>query len=150
MRKGRRIAVLAATVAAAFSIASVAVPAPASAAHRPTGPQPVSVLLAAVSPHYGQWVSVQWRTDRRVCDVKVQVEGTRKVMIDYPSGRDYTSFSRGDTLRPGRTDYTSFRVTAHYDRPARAMLDATISYDYCGWDAPTLSMTTEFLLPVSG
>jgi hypothetical protein len=150
MGKGRRIAVLGATVAAAFSVASVAAPAPASAADQARGPQPVTSLLPAVDPHDGAWVSVKWRTDRKVCDVKLQVWGNRKVEIDYPSDRDYTSFSRGDTLRPGRTDYTSFRVTAHYNRPAWALLTATISYDFCGRHAPDMSSTTGFMLPVRG
>jgi len=149
MKTSRRLAVLGATLASAMSLASLSAPAPASAA-RPDreGLQPLTTVLQPVDPHDPQWVSIRWTTDQRVCHVRVRVHGGRKVEVDYPSDRRYTSFSRGEGLRPGRVDYTSFRVLAHQDGPGWAFLTAMVDYDYCGWDSPTINDAIGFWLPV--
>jgi hypothetical protein len=150
MKMSRRLAVLGATVASAMSLASLAGPAPASAA-RPgrDGPQPLTTVLRPVDPHDPQWVSIRWSTDRQVCHVQIRVHGVREhVDVAYPGNRLYTSFSRGEGLKPGRVDDTSFRVTAHRDGPDRAFLTATVDYDYCYQDSPTLNDAIGFWLPV--
>jgi hypothetical protein len=68
--------------------------------------------------------------------------------VAYPSDRRFTSFSRGEGLRPGRVDVTPFRVTAHQQGPDRAFLTATVDYDYCRWDSPTMNDAIGFWLPV--
>src|ERR1700733_11372956 len=140
MKMSRRLAVLGATLASAMSVASLGAPAPATAA-RPDrdGLQPLTHVLQPVAPHDPQWVSIRWSTDRRVCHVRVRVHGGRDVDVAYPSDRRYTAFSRGEGLRPGQVDFISFRVTAHQDGPVWAVLTATVDYDYCRWDSPTLN-----------
>jgi hypothetical protein len=148
MGKGRRLGVLAATVAAGISL--TATPTAAGAAPRVTGPRPVTQLLPTVDPHDPTWVGVRWTTDRRVCDVKVTVWGNRNVRVDYAGRSGYASFRRSDTLRPGRTDITAFRVTARFDKAVWVILAATITYDHCGRNSPTLTRNTGLLLPVRG
>jgi hypothetical protein len=149
MKTSRRLAVLGATVASAMSLAALAVPAPASAAWPDQdGLRPVGNMLQPVDPHDPRWVGIGWTTDRRVCHVRVRVHGGRDVDVDYPSDRRYTSFSRGEGLRPGRVDYTSFRVTAHQHGPDREFLTATVDYDYCQGESPTMNDAIGFWLPV--
>ena len=146
MNKRRRIGALLTASAAAVSMATVGLASPAAAAD--SGPRPVSNWLRAVQAHTDTWVNIAWRTDRRICDVEVRVDGGRRVDVDYPGWRDYTSFSRSDTLWPGRTDYTAIRVNADYRRPGVATLRATIEYDNCGWHARTQRRSTWLNLPV--
>lgn len=153
MRSHRRI--VATAVAAAMGLVFAATPALAvgsgtTAAEAPQlkGPRPVTQLLPAVDAGAPEWVRVRWRTDRRVCDVRVVIWGNDDVAIDYPQGRDFTSFSRGDVLGRGKTDYTAFRVRADYDRDAFALLAATISYTDCTRDTRTFSSDTGLMLPV--
>src|SRR4051794_35206883 len=103
MNKSRRIGALVAATAATVGMRSLVAPTAAQAA--PRGPQPVSNFVHRVRAHTDTWVSVRWQTERRICDATVWVNG-RRVDVDYPRGRHSTSFSRGDTLRPGRSDYT--------------------------------------------
>ena len=131
MNKSRRIGALVAASAAAMGMATVGLASPAAASVH-GGPRPVSNWLRAVQAHTGTWVNIGWRTDRRICDVEVRVDGGRRVDVDYPGFRRYTSFSRGDSLRPGRTDYTAIRVTPDFNRAGVAVLRATIEYDNCG------------------
>jgi hypothetical protein len=150
MRMSRRLAVLGATLASAMSLAALGAPAPASAA-RPDrdGLQPLTSVLQPVDPHDPQWVSIRWITDRRVCHVRVRVHGGRDVDVTYPGDRRYTSFfSDGEELRPGGIGYTAFRVTAQQDGPDQAFLTATVDYDYCRWDSPTMNDAIGFWLPV--
>jgi hypothetical protein len=149
MKVSRRLAVLGATLASAMSLAALSASAPASAA-RPglDGPQPLTAVLQPVNPHDPQWVTIRWTTDRPICHVRVRVHGGRSIDVAYPSDRRYTSFSRGEGLRPGRIDYTSFRVTAHQGGPDRAFLAATVDYDHCRWDSPTMNDAIGFWLPV--
>jgi hypothetical protein len=150
MPVGRRLAVLGATLASAMSLASLATPAPASAA-RPEGtdgPRPLTNLVQPVAPGVPQWVSLGWTTDRRVCHVRVRVRGGRFAGIAYPGNRRYTSFSRGDGLQPGRIDHTSFRVTANEEGPGPAFLTATVDYDYCRPGSPTMNDAIGFWVPV--
>jgi hypothetical protein len=150
MHISRRLAVLGATLASAMSLASTVGQAPASAAwpDRQDGLQPLNKVLQPVDPRDPQWVSIRWATDRRVCHVRVRVRGGRDVDVAYPSDRRFTSFSRGEGLRPGRVDYTSFRVTVHRDGPDWAFLTATVDYDYCRWDSPTINDAIGLWLPV--
>ena len=146
MNKVRRIgAILAATVAAA-GMTSMAVASPASAA--PQGPRPVSNWLRAVPAHTSTWVNIYWNTDRPVCAAKIWVDGGRRVAVSYPSNRSYASFSRGTSLRPGRTDYAAVRVNPDFDRKGVALLRTTISYTNCGWHARTVRSTSTVTLPV--
>jgi hypothetical protein len=145
MQKTRRIgAVIALTTAALGAAATVAT---AQAGAAPRGPQPVSHWLQSVRAHTGSWVAIQWRTDRPICDAEVRVRGER-VRVDYLGTRNSASFSRGDTLRPGRTDFTRIRVTPYLQRPGVAKLWATISYDECGFNARTRTRTAVLSLPV--
>jgi hypothetical protein len=149
MDTSRQLAVLGATVASAMSIASLFTPAPSSAAPGDReGLQPLTNVLRPVTPNDPEWVDFRWTTDRPVCHVRVEVHGGRDVDVAYPDDRRYTSFSRGEGLRPGRIDYTPFRLTAHEDGPDRAFLAATVSYDYCRRDSPTLNDAIGFWLPV--
>jgi hypothetical protein len=149
MRIGRRLAILGATLASAMSLASLSTPAPASAA-RPQrdGLQPISNRVQPVVKDDPRWVGIRWTTDRPVCHVRVRVRGGRNVDVAYPSNRRYTSFPRGEGLRPGRAEVTSFRVIAHQQGPDRAFLTATVDYDYCRWDSPTMNDAIGFWLPV--
>ena len=150
METSRRTVVLGATLASAMSLAALGTPAPASA-DRPArdGLQPATTVLRPVDPHDPQWVSIGWTTDRPVCHVRVRVHGGRAdVGVAYPGGRRFTSFSPGDMLAPGRIDYTAFRVTANQDGPDLAFLTATVDYDYCRPDSPTLNDAIGFWLPV--
>src|SRR3954452_4869109 len=113
MNKSRRIAAIVAMATAAVGVASVVTTAPASAAVR--GPQPVSSWLRPVRANTANWVNIYWRTDRRICDVQVRVGGPR-IRVDYPSHSRYASFSRGSTLRPGRTDYTTVLINPAFQR----------------------------------
>jgi hypothetical protein len=146
---GRIGAVLAAAVAAA-GMTTIAAASPASAAPQaPQGPRPVSDWLRAVPANTGSWINIQWYSGRPVCDAKVWVDGGRKVDVDYPGNRNYTSFSRGDTLRPGRSDVTAVRVTPRFNRAGIALLRATISYDNCSFHGRQTRDTTTLSLPVT-
>ncbi|WP_127504465.1 hypothetical protein [Actinoplanes solisilvae] len=111
------------------------------------GPRPVSQVLSAVDAGESAWVRVRWKTDRRVCDVQVVVWGDDDVVIDYPGEREFTSFSRGDSLGLGRADYTSFRVEANPDGNDFSLLAATISYTDCKRGSPLLTHTSGLMLP---
>ncbi|WP_328466071.1 hypothetical protein OHA21_45270 [Actinoplanes sp. NBC_00393] len=141
----RRIGAFVAMATAAAGFAAVSTAAPAAAA--PRGPQPVSNWLQPVRAETSNWVNIHWRTDRRICDVEVRVRGDR-ARVDYPGFRRSATLSRGDTLRPGRTDYTRVRVTPYGQRAGVAKLWATISYDECGWRSRTMTRTAVLSLPV--
>jgi hypothetical protein len=146
MNTVRRIgATLAATVAAA-GMTSMAVASPASAASQ--GPRPVSNWLRAVPANTSSWINIYWRTDRPVCDAKIWVDGGRRVDVSYPSNRSYTSFSRGSSLRPGRTDYSAVRVDPNFDRAGVALLRTTITYTNCGWHSRPMRNSSVVTLPV--
>ncbi|GIM69619.1 hypothetical protein Aau02nite_36950 [Amorphoplanes auranticolor] len=134
MNKSRRIGALVAATVASVGMSSLVAPTAAEAA--PRGPQPVSNFVQRVRANVDTWVSIRWQTDRRICDAQVFVNG-RRVDVDYPRNARSTSFSRGDSLRPGRTDFTAFRVNADFNRSGVALLRATIVYDNCGrFDRP--------------
>lgn len=145
MQTTRRFGAVVALATAAFGMAATVATAPATAV--PRGPQPVSHWLQSVRANTGSWVTIHWRTDRPVCDAEVRVRGER-VRVDYLGFRRSATFSRGDSLRPGRTDFTRFRVTPFGQRPGVARLWATISYDECGFRARTQTRTAVLSLPV--
>jgi hypothetical protein len=147
MKNSRRIGALVAMASAAVGMATVTATAPASAAPV-RGPQPVSTWLSAVRANADSWVKINWRTDRAVCNVEVRVSGGRDVDVDYPGRKRFTSFTRGDILRPGRTDFTAFEVNPDYDRAGVARLRATISYDLCGRRDRTQYKSFALALPV--
>jgi len=145
MNKSRRIGALVAATAASVGMGTLVAPTVAEAA--PRGPQPVSNFVQRVRAHTDTWVSVRWQTDRRICDATVWVNG-RRVDVDYPRNARSTSFSRGDTLRPGRSDFTAFRVNADFDRSGVALLRATIAYDNCGRRDRTIRKSFGIAMPV--
>ena len=145
MNKSRRIGAL---VAAAFaSVGMSALVAPTAAEAAPRGPQPVSNFVQRVQAHTDTWVSIRWQTGRRICDARVWVNG-RRVDVDYPRDARSTTFSRGDWLRPGRSDITAFRVNADFNRSGVALLRATIAYDNCGRHARTIRRSFGIAMPV--
>jgi hypothetical protein len=145
MNKSRRIGALVAATAASVGMGTLVAPTVAEAA--PRGPQPVSNFVQRVKAHTDTWVSIRWQTDRRICDATVTVNG-RNVDVDYPRNARSTSFSRGDTLRPGRSDFTAFRVDADFDRSGVALLRATIAYDNCGRRDRTIRKSFGIAMPV--
>jgi hypothetical protein len=145
MRKTQRLGAIVALSTAAFGMAATVATAPAGAA--PRGPQPVSSWLQSVRANTGSWVTIHWRTDRTICDAEVRVRGER-VRVDYTGFQRSASFSRGDTLRAGRTDFTKVRVTPYMRRPGVTKLWATISYDECGFRSRTQTRTVALSLPV--
>ena len=151
MKITRRIGAFLATAVAALGLASVVATTPASAA-TPRGPQPVNQWLRPVPAGTPTWVSVWWRTDRRICDARLVVWGGPRVQITYPNDRTYTSFWNGSTLSRRETDYTSFRVTAAgptLPLLGSALLRARLIYNDCGRFARTRVTDTGFLLPVT-
>jgi hypothetical protein len=145
MRKTQRLGAIVALSTAAFGMAAAVATAPAGAA--PRGPQPVSSWLQSVKANTGSWVTIHWRTDRRICDAEVRLRG-EQVRVDYTGFKRSASFSRGDKLFPGRTDFTRVRVTPYAQRPGVTKLWATISYDDCGFKARTQTRTVALSLPV--
>ena len=145
MNKSRRIGALVAAAVASVGMSTLVAPTAAEAAHR--GPQPVSNFVQRVRANTDTWVSIRWQTDRRICDARVWVNG-RRVDVDYPRNARSTSFSRGDSLRPGRTDFTAFRVNADFNRSAVALLRATIAYDNCGRRDRTVVKSFGIAMPV--
>ena len=145
MTKSRRIGALVAATAATVGMATLVAPTAAEAAAR--GPQPVSNFVQRVRANTETWVSIRWQTDRRICDARVWVNG-RNVDVDYPRNARTTSFSRGDSLSPGRTDFTAFRVDANYRRTGVALLRATIQYDNCGRFDRTVRRSFGLAMPV--
>jgi len=146
MKQSRRIGAFLVASAAAVSMATVGLASSASAAD--SGPRPVSDWLRPVQANTDTWVNIGWRTNRRICDVEVRVDGGRRIEVDYPGWRDYTSFRRDDTLRPGRSDYTAIRVNADYRRSGIARLRAVIEYDNCGRHSRTQRRSAWLNLPV--
>ena len=145
MNKTRRIGALVALATAAVGMATATAAAPAAAA--PRGPEPVSNWLRAVNAHESTWVNVYWRTNTRICDAEVKLYA-RDVEVDYRGFRRSATFSRGDMLRPGRTDFTPVRVNADFDRAGVARLRAVISYDNCSRRARTEVRSFGLSLPV--
>jgi hypothetical protein len=145
MNKSRRIGALVAAAVASVGMSALVAPTAAEAA--PRGPQPVSNFVQRVRANTDTWVSIRWQTDRRICDATVWVNG-RRVDVDYPRNARSTSFSRGDSLRPGRTDFTAFRVNADFDRSGVALLRATIAYDNCGRRDRTIRKSFGIAMPV--
>jgi hypothetical protein len=146
MNKSRQIGAFMAASAAAMGMATVGLASPAAAAGQ--GPRPVSNWLNPVQANRSTWLNIAWRTDQRICDVRVRVDGGRRVDVDYPSRHRYTSFSRGDSLRAYRIDYTAVRVTPDFNRNGVAVLRTTIAYDNCGWHARTQYRSSYLSLPV--
>ncbi|MEU8237557.1 hypothetical protein AB0C07_04860 [Actinoplanes missouriensis] len=145
MQKTRRFGAMIALATAAAGMAAVSAAAPAAAAGR--GPEPVSPWLQPVRANAASWVLVHWRTDRTICDARIRVRGER-VRVEYPGSWRFTTFSRGDMLRPGRSDYIQLRVTPIARRNSVATLVATISYDECGRKARTQTRTSVLSMPV--
>jgi hypothetical protein len=142
---GRIGAVLA---AAAAAVAMTSIASPASAA--PQGPKPVTNWVQAVRANVPTWTKIYYKTDQNICDVKIVVDGGRNVSVDYPGNHARsTSFNRDDSLRKGRTDYASVRLTARTMKPGIALLRATVWYDTCGWHARTMSKSTVLSVPVT-
>lgn len=146
--KIKRMMAAVALAGAASSAVAFAATVPASAAPRHLdGPQPVTTRLAPVKAGTTSWVNIVWRTDSPVCDAKVQVDGGHQVTVSYPGMRRTTTFTHGDTLRPGRTAATPIRVN-----PGRhdgvVPLRAVMSYNDCGRHSRTEFTRVNLALPV--
>lgn len=146
MNKVRRLSALAAALLAVITVTSLAA-APASAAQKVKGPEPINQLIA-VQDGKTTWVNVWWKTDRTICDAKLIVWGNPRVDVGYPGNRGFTSFRNGAVLDRRETDFTSFRVTPHVGNSAWVIMGGTLTYNYCGWHAQTQSKSTGFLLTV--
>ncbi|MEU7906722.1 hypothetical protein [Actinoplanes sp. NPDC049118] len=143
MNGTRRIAVLAAAVMAATGLMTAT---PAAAGHH--GPRPIIHWIEIVQAHEPTWVKVWWTTGRRICDAEVTVRG-EDVGIVYPENTgSYTSFRRDADLKPGRPDYTAFKVDADYDRNTLVPLEATLTYNTCGSQAVEKARIYWLRLPV--
>jgi hypothetical protein len=100
---------VAATIAVAAAVALTGTPAQAA---WPGAPHPVGFKPTVVHRGAATWIEARWITTVPVCAAKLTVSGTG-VTVDYPSNNaTFTSFSRGDSLWPGESDFTAFRVTA--------------------------------------
>ncbi|GLY01325.1 hypothetical protein [Actinoplanes sp. NBRC 101535] len=141
MQTTRRIVALATAATGLLAVAA----APAAAA--PRGPQPVSTWLQSVRANTSSWVNIYWRTDRRICDVEVRVRA-EQARVDYPGNARSATFSRGDSLFPGRTDFTRIRVTPFLQRQGVTQLWTTMTYDDCGFKARPQTRTAVLSLPV--
>jgi hypothetical protein len=153
MNKGRRIGALVAATVAAIGMTMTVTTAPASAAKKVRGPQPVSQLLSTVNDKSATWVDVLFKTDVKVCKFKLVVWGNSKVSISYPEVnnmlRPYTSLSKNAQLNKNELDYASFKVTTgDFTRTQWSILPATMYYTNCGKKAKLQSKSTGFLLPV--
>jgi hypothetical protein len=127
--RSRRIVMLA-VVSLVLGLATVATTTPATASG--PGPRPVTGWLQAVPAGETSWVSVSWTTGRKICAAAVTVEGDN-VLVGYPGNTGtYTSFSRGDKLKPGQLDFTAFTVQPGDDGERFLRLEATLSYHTCG------------------
>jgi hypothetical protein len=146
MSKGRYIAILAASGLAAAGAVSMSMSSPAAAA--PAGPRPVSNWLRPVEANTPTWVNIGWQTSSRICDVQVRVDGGRRVDVEYPGFRRYSSLSRGNSLAAHRLDFSAVRVDVDSDRGGVASLLTVIRYDNCGWHARTQTRAFRLNLPV--
>ncbi|MET3428150.1 hypothetical protein BJ973_007362 [Actinoplanes tereljensis] len=142
----RMIAAVALAGAAGSVAITLATAGSASAAGR--GPQPVSNRLTTVKANTPSWVNIFWRTDRPVCDVQVSVDGGREVAVAYPGMRRTTTFTSGDSLRPGRTAVTPIRVTPMRRDSGVSVLRATVSYTNCDRKSRTQFTRSTLALPV--
>ena len=91
MNKSRRIGAMVALATASVGMATVTATAPAEASWR--GPQPVSSWLRAVRAHTDSWVTINWRTDRRIYErhdkapMEVGVDRSNRPMGAGPARR---------------------------------------------------------------
>lgn len=147
MSKSRRIAAILAAAMATAGLAPLVTAAPAAAAT--SGPKPVSTWVRAVKAEKTTWVDIHWTTGKKICNAEVTVDGY-DVEIAYPSNTgDYTSFSKGSTLKKHRVDRTAFAVRPEVNRTALVPLEATLSYDDCkGDDAEERTKSFWIILPV--
>ncbi len=146
MSKSRRFAVIVALATAAVGMAAVTSTAPAVAAPQ-GGPQPVSSWLRAIKAHSDSWINISWRTNYPVCDVQVRASG-RRVDVRYPGGRHSATLSRGNLLRPGRTDFTAISVDPDFTHSGIAALKTVISFNDCSAHAHTQHKSFTLVLPV--
>lgn len=113
------------------------------------GPQ-VSPWLREVDAGETERVAVRLRgLDRRVCNVKVYVSDTSRVDVSYPGWQPYASLRNGPTLTLGERDSATVLVLADdARRDYTERLQATVTYDGCGWNARTQVKRVSLLLPV--
>lgn len=115
------------------------------------GPQLVTRVLPEVDAGDTERVALRLRgLDRRVCNVKVFVQDSRRVDVSYPYGRRYATLSHGSTLTLGEQDRAVLYVEAddsRFDYTER--LRVTVAYDGCGWNGRTQYKQFNVLLPVA-
>jgi hypothetical protein len=146
MKKSRRIGAVIAMATATIGMTSATAIAAATAAD-PRGPEPVSTWLRPVRAHTDTWIDINWRTKQRVCEASVKYYG-QDIDIEYRGNRRSATFSRGDTLSPGRGDSTRIQVNPDVDRSTLVKLRAVITYDTCGRKAKKDTRSFTLTLPV--
>jgi collagen triple helix repeat protein len=112
------------------------------------GPQPVSTRLPAVRANTASWVNIYWRSNTPVCSARVQVDGGRQVAVAYPGMQRTTTFTRGDSLRPGRIAATPVQVRPMLRTSGVVLLRAVMSYNDCGRHARMQFKRVDLALPV--
>jgi hypothetical protein len=149
MNKTRRIGAAVAATVAAIGMTMTVATAPASAAKKVKGPQPVSQVLGSVDENSTEWAHVWFKTDAKVCDFKLRVWDGANIDVSYPKGKSYTSLKNDSKLRKGEVDYASFKLTVgEYAKDTYRLLFATTSFTSCGKKAPTQIKHTSFLVRV--
>jgi hypothetical protein len=147
--KTTRILAAVALAGAAGSAVSLAAAGPAAAAPwAPKGPQPVNTRLAPVKANTTSFVNIAWRSNTPACDVRLRVEGGRNVVVSYLRPGRFTTFSTGNTLRPGRTAVTTVRVSPMRRDSGFEVLRAALSYTDCSRHGRTQITRTNLVLPV--
>jgi hypothetical protein len=148
MNKGRRIGALVAAAVAAIGMTMTVATAPATAAKKVKGPQPVSQLLQRVDDNEESWVRVWFKTDKKACNFRLTVWDTSKVDVSYPGGWPFTSLNQNATLNKNEVDFASFKVDVDdYTRDTWQLLYAQMTWKWCGtnkWQ----TKSTGFLLPI--
>jgi hypothetical protein len=148
MNKGRRIGAIVAATVAAIGMTMTVTTAPATAAKKVKGPQPVSQLLQRVDDNEESWVRVWFKTDKRACNFKLMVWDNNRVEVTNPGFAPFTSLNQNSTLNRGEVDYASFKVDVEdYNRDTWQLMYATMTWKWCGTNR-VQSKSTGFLLPI--
>jgi hypothetical protein len=148
MNKGRRIGALVAAAVAAVGMTMTVTTAPATAAKKVKGPQPVSQLLQRVDDNEASWVRVWFKTDKKACNFKLMVWDNNRIDVSYPFGWPYASLRQNATLNKGEVDYAAFKVDVDdYTKDTWQLMYATMTWKWCGTNK-VQTKSTGFLLPV--
>jgi hypothetical protein len=120
-------------------MASVATAAPATAAPKLKGPEAINPFLPTMNEGTSRLQMVNFRTDVRVCDVKLIVTPWGGALdVTYPDGpqgqqRPFTLLNGNRQLDRREVDFAAFRVTVNnVSRSGWVILPAKVYYNYCG------------------